>query len=606
MPDSTPSGLPGVHLSRPVPPPRWALLQRRLLDTMGRAAVEFTGRYTRPDGSLIWRAEWPGMDGSDDGYESFYNFPLLAALTGDASVDALARREWEAVTTQFTGYGQIHREFDAYYDWMHHGESSLLFYFFGLTDPGDLRMIGRARRFAGMYMGDDPEADNYDRERRQMRSPITGSRGPRFENSAEDWVTHRPILADYPPPFEDIPGCVDGKANWNDDAIFAEILQRMNERMMRCDIPLNLTATSLMTHAFLLTGEERYRDWVLEYTSAWMDRAQQNGGLLPDNVGPSGVTGETMGSRWWGGYYGWQWPHGWMNLIQPAVIAASNALLLTGDRSWLDFPRTQLDRMREHGRLVDGRLQTPHRHGCQGWYDYRPPDLTPLVYLWFLSGEQADLDRLDDWRQGSGSGEVRPGRGKGDDIHAMPWMEFISGGLDGYPDAILDVNHHEMLRRLELIRGDDGDPEEWDVHHWQDRNPVVLEGCVQLILGGPKPIYHGGLLHSRVRPFDLRTRRPGLPPSAALGVDQVTGDGIELEVFNLDPLEDCTLLIQAGAFAEHLFTGIEVVGGDSAAGNMIGSISEGHVQVNLAPGAGGRLRLGMSLHRRVPSYRWPV
>ncbi|MCA1594851.1 MAG: hypothetical protein LC772_00265, partial [Chloroflexi bacterium] len=288
MTDFIPSRMNGLQLIRPVSPPRWALLQRRLLDTMSRAAAEFTDRYTRPDGSLIWRETWRGMDGSDDGYESFYNFPLLAALGGDMAIDALARREWEAVTTQFTRYGQVYREFDGYYDWMHHGESSLLFYFLGLTNPGDLRMLGRARRFAAMYMGEDSEADNYDPERRQIRSPINGSRGPRFKNSAEDWVTHRPILADYPSPFEDVPGCVDGRANWNDDAIFEEILQRMNDRMMRCDIPLNLTATSLMTHAFLLTGEEKYRAWVLDYTSAWIDRAKQNGGILPDNVGPSG------------------------------------------------------------------------------------------------------------------------------------------------------------------------------------------------------------------------------------------------------------------------------------------------------------------------------
>jgi len=27
------------------------------------------------------------------------------------------------VTRQFTAYGQVWREFDAYYDWMHHGEA---------------------------------------------------------------------------------------------------------------------------------------------------------------------------------------------------------------------------------------------------------------------------------------------------------------------------------------------------------------------------------------------------------------------------------------------------------------------------------------------------
>ncbi len=44
---------------------------------LDRAAVEFVERYTRPDGTLVWREQWPGMDGSDDPYEGFQNFSLF-------------------------------------------------------------------------------------------------------------------------------------------------------------------------------------------------------------------------------------------------------------------------------------------------------------------------------------------------------------------------------------------------------------------------------------------------------------------------------------------------------------------------------------------------
>ena len=144
---------------------------------MEQAAPVYQERYTRPDGSFVWRARWPGMDGSDDGYESYHNWPLFYVLGGAADLHERSRFLWEAVTRQFTGYGQIHREFDAYYDWMHHGESSLYLYYFGLADP--LRQPDRARalRFAGMYLGTDPNAANWDAERRMIRSPITGSRG---------------------------------------------------------------------------------------------------------------------------------------------------------------------------------------------------------------------------------------------------------------------------------------------------------------------------------------------------------------------------------------------------------------------------------------------
>ena len=68
--------LPQVTISTTAPPPDWALWERYLLDGFYPAAMEFVEKYTRADGTLIWREAWPGMDGSDDGYESFGNFPL--------------------------------------------------------------------------------------------------------------------------------------------------------------------------------------------------------------------------------------------------------------------------------------------------------------------------------------------------------------------------------------------------------------------------------------------------------------------------------------------------------------------------------------------------
>ncbi len=145
-----------LHATRLAPPPAWALAQRQLIDTMNAAVPIFEARYTRPDGSFIWREEWPGMDGSDDGYESFGNWSLFYVLGGSADVHGRARRLWEAVTLQFTAYGQIWREFDAYYDWMHHGESSLGMYCLRAGRPCRRAHRARALRFAHMYTGDDP------------------------------------------------------------------------------------------------------------------------------------------------------------------------------------------------------------------------------------------------------------------------------------------------------------------------------------------------------------------------------------------------------------------------------------------------------------------
>ena len=87
-------GIKTIELAEPTRPPKWALLQRRLLRQLYPAAREFVGKYTRPDGTLIWRDRWPGMDGSDDGYESFYNFPLYYALGGPEEIHGLSRKLW--------------------------------------------------------------------------------------------------------------------------------------------------------------------------------------------------------------------------------------------------------------------------------------------------------------------------------------------------------------------------------------------------------------------------------------------------------------------------------------------------------------------------------
>jgi len=596
--------IPTLRANRMTPPPSWALAQRSLIDKINEAAPIFQERYTRADGTFIWRQTWPGMDGSDDGYESYHNWPLFYALGGSEDLYRRSRFLWEAVTRQFTEYGQVWREFDAYYDWMHHGESSIYFYYFGLADPTVAIDRARALRFARMYMGQDPEAPNWDAQRRMMRSPITGSKGPRLENSWDDWATHRAILAEYPAPFEDIPGVTGPIADWNDDKVYAEILRLLNARQMRGDVPLNLTSTSLIAHAYIYTGDDRYRRWVLDYIEAWADRIARNGGLCPDNVGPNDVIGELMGGKWWGGYYGWRWPHGFMSIIQPLTIAAMNAVLLTGDMRYLDIPRGQLDRMIELGRVEDGKLLIPCRHTDAGWTAYRP--ITPEfpLQIWFMSQDPRDGSRLERfperktaWKQ------VLPGRGKGDDIHIAPYYCYLQGENADYPGQILDAQWMEIARRMDRMAHDDGDPEQWDIHHWQDINPVHTEGLIQLTCGGPQIIYHGGLLHTRLRYFDADARRPGLPPDVAALVRAIDPDSVTLTLTNTSPLRERRVTIQAGAFGEHMFTTLTDLAVETPSPVKV---DDKFLMIILPPGWSMELRLGMKRYVHRPTYDQPV
>ena len=584
-----------------VVPAQWARAQRQLIDLMNDIAPKFVRRYTRNDGTLVWRDEWPGMDGSDDAYESFWSFPLLYALGGSEEVHELARREWNALTWQFTQYGQVHNEYDAYYDWMHHGESSTYIYYYGLADPYVHQDRERALRFAGMYIGEDPEAQNWDPVHKMIRSPINGSRGPIFEMSAEDWVTHRDVLANYLSPYEDVPGLDpnDPKAiaDWNDDEAFGEVLKRMNGRMVPGDVPLNLNATSLVTSAYMYTGDEKYRRWVLDYVEAWAERAKRNGGVVPDNVGPNDEIGERMDGKWWGGYYGWRWPHGSMNILESTLIGGSNALLLTGDDSYLDLHRSQWDYLWELGKERDGVFQTPHRHGEVGWFDYRVPNNRYPLHLYCLTRKPEDRERL----MRCGELPTRSGFSKGGQYVPFAWFDLVDGGNAGVADEMLAATYVEMCRRLNLIRHDDGDPAEWDVHHWQDLNPVVCEPLAQLTTGSPGAIYHGGLLHAAVRYFDPAAERPGLPDGVSALVSRVSDGGITVTLSNTDLLEARDVIVQAGAFAEHEFV-------DATVDGVTESVDGRHFTVRLAAASELSVDLTMKRHANAPTYDfpWPV
>jgi hypothetical protein len=616
-----------ILLKNQMVPPQWALTERLLFDQLNKAALEFVERYTRADGTLIWRQDWPGMDGSDDPYEGFMNLALLYTLGGSSELHALSRKIWDGITWQWTEYGQIHQEFDAYYDWMHHGEAYVYIYFLGLASPATLMDRQRARRFAGMYIGEDEEAQNYDKELKLIRSPITGSRGPRFVMTAEDWCTHRGILDDYLAPYEDIPGVdfASGKCAWSNDEIYANIIRLMNERMSRGDVPLNLNATTLVTHAFLYSGEGKYRSWVLDYLEAWKERTQRNSGIIPDNVGLNGEIGQYNDGKWWGGYYGWRWPHGFKVIIEGIINACMNAVLLTGDMSRLDFARNQLDMNWALRKEVEGQWLVPHRRFDAGWADYRKAIPKYPIYLWTMSMADEDLERVDriakdhDWNEViiptvSGT-DKKTGRDTKHYIgNTQPWLQYIRGLNPDYPQRILDANCQLIEQQLKRMRSEAGDPLNWtdqyneddfsSIHVWQEMCPVYMESLAQLTLGGPMHISHGGLQHARVRYFDVEKKRPGLPQSIAALVKELKKDSVTLDLVNVDLFAQRTLIIQAGTFGEHRFNDVHLL---NEAGNIAETSVVNHkwLEVELPAGTGATLQLTMDRYVNLPSYDMP-
>ena len=500
---------------------------------------------------------------------------------------------------------------------MHHGESNLFFYFFGLADPSVPKDRQRTRRFAGFYNGEDAEAQNWDAERKLIRSPISGSRGPRFTQTAEDWSTHREILDDYLPPFEDLPG-IDRygmKTPWSDDATYAEILTRINQRQSRGDVPLNLGATSLMTHAFAYTGEEKYRAWVLDYLAAWEERTARNGGITPDNIGLSGEIGEYNDGKWWGGYYGWRWPHGSFSLLEPLCVSGVNAAVLTGDMAHLKLARSQLDMLWGLRREEGGQQLVPNRHYDEGWRDYRRFHPMYGVYLWNVSMAEEDAERAERGWAGDLFDAVNPayhGYGKTNGGHmgfngnTAQWFRFMRGNYPDYPAQVLKADLQTIAEQIANYRKAENDPQTMDhyresmtIHMWQQLTPMVVEALTQLTLGGPMHVYHGGLQVARFRYFDAAGKRPGLPQGVAALVDGLTHDGATLTLVNTDAVHAAEVVIQGGVFGEHDITSVQL--GDAAPVVVGGR----WVTVKLAAGATARLTLGMRRFANAPSYDTP-
>jgi hypothetical protein len=581
-------------------------MERQLLDTMSEAALRYADRYTRSGGTLIWKTT--GGASPDDLPEAFYNFPLLYALGGDERLKDLSFHLWSATARQLTyDFPVFHREFPKHADWMHLGEGLLFFYFLPLADPTDHETVARAKRFAGLYMDEEPEAPNYDPEHKIIRSPHTGSLGPRY-GSLDD---ARPYgwskgMSVYGLPLQDIEG-LDNIEDLKVEENAIKMGRAMAERMRRGDTPPNLAATSLAANAYLFTGEQKYAEWIKEYTGAWLERTRANNGISPDNVGLSGKVGEYHDGKWWGGNYGWQWPHGFLTLGMPFLISSSNAMLVTqGDADYLELVRSNVDQLIANGKNYNGSFLVPYKYGDRGWFSFRPLARTYPVSLWYLSMQDADWQRIEKLRQAStvdwhiatkstypsngyatlpepmGDCEgcdigglhdwnrVADIRSKTDSGHDGPWVRFLAGANPDYPQRILRQAYGQVNYRMKMIREDvllleydprgteEIDPPRVDLknvheHHWMTVNPVTTEALIQLTLGAPQIQYNGGLLHARVRYFDADARRPGLPPDVAALVTRVSADRTGLELVNLSPFDTRRVIIQGGMFGEHRF-----------------------------------------------------
>ncbi len=618
--------------------PRWATAQRALFALLDEAWPIFEKAFCLPDGSIRYHGRLSSRDGGDDFFETFFNWPAYYLLGGSAEILTASTRHWAAVTRQLAGLGIVDDEYEIGYDWFHQGESLLFFYYLSAASPEEWR--ARAARFAELYV--DPANGNYDEALNIIKAPHTGSGGARVGLSESDFY---PWLADearkYGFPLDWMNG---PSVPHTDLAPDPRLGTEMHERLGRGDVVGNLSASGLVLNAYVLTGDERYATWITRYVSAWKERAERNGGLVPDNVGLDGVVGSQLDGRWYGGHYGWSWPHGIYSVGQATAVGALAAAVVSGDESFLDLPREQYDAVIARGRVApfsesDSSVKhwwsahlgeevttptflVPYRFSDKGWFDWNPVQVAIPFALWHFSADDGDLERLRELRRRSGTDWriVRPYREKEEGGHDEAWFTYLEGDNPEYPELILEAAEYQVRRRLALIRSHAGEEiDEADIHIWQLVQPIVTEALTQTTSGGPQVIYNGGQQQSRIRWFDLKAERPGLPKDVAALVSSIAPERTTVEVLNLSPTDDQQLVLQAGGFAEHEILSVTY---DETHGEWAGSyysyigdevptttrtrvVGGPHLIVDLPAGSRVTLTLSLALRAHKQTYASP-
>jgi len=672
MPNPAPiPGMVSVKATEISPPPDWALMQRKLIATMEKAALLAHKNYTRPGGLPYYDLD------VDDVYESRSMRGIFYAVGADDVVLDIALKEWNAITRYYDDgvvppkdesrhpmyMAQLHNEFwnlaiPYNSDGFHVGEGSQFFYDFGVACPTNAEMYERARRFANLYIGEVPDAPNYDSEHKIIRSPWHGSEGPFLGDNFRDHVlihvggettgilelvremldrrsmgnfSHRMGLGDKPSDLPLVttlyPVVKELEPRWFEKPDRREeIIGLFEDIALNGDEPVNLIFTALVTNAYLYTGDDKYKNWVLEYVDAWMDRLQENNGIMPDNVGPTGVIGEKRQGQWWGGLHGWNsdTSGGADKLFIGCTIAAECALLLTGDQKYLDIIRSQIKLLLSMGKKNEnGQLQVPVRHGPDGWEEYATMRMREMAHVYHGSFSDEDRDLIvqmregdveRDWNQMEPQGDRRTGDSE------FPRFQYYDGKNPDWPLQVLTAEYEIVMQTYEAMLNDSRTVEKIiEDNNWPP-NPVVVKGLVEVTMGTPQTIYNGGLLRATVRYFDQDERRPGLPADVAALVDSLGPDHAGVHLVNTSPTDPRRLVVQAGAFGEHQFTGVtynemsldyegpnpglRIRAARSLEEKSV-VLDSKYLTVELPPMSSIQLQLGMRRFANNPSYAFP-
>jgi hypothetical protein len=346
----------------------------------------------------------------------------------------------------------------------------------------------------------------------------------------------------------------------------------------------------------MLTHEAKYKNWVVEYTDAWVERARANNDILPSNVGRDGKIGSDAGGKWYGGVYGWSFSPivpmtgkpADRNRLPRSFVGFMNAYLLTrGDDKYLDVWRKQADKIDAQAKVIDGKKSSPTMYGDQGWYSFRPHNYNfNFLEIYYLSMRPSDRARAEE----------------------TGWYTYLEGKNPGYPVKALRDALSTIRTRMERIDADETSADMRLADSALDFNPAVAAPLIQLMeaglyIGHPgwaptTPGQGGGLQFSRLRYFDPERRRAGMPEDVAALVEAWSNDSVTVSFVNLNQSAFKSVIVQGGAYAEHQLLSV-------SDGKATTPVNAGSFPLRLAPGAGAKLTIRMKRFANDPTLGFP-
>ena len=424
-------------------------------------------------------------------------------------------------------------------------------------------------------MNEDPGAPNYDPERRIIRSMFNGSRGPMMRKATGlDW-------AGDPIEVENRFKLLHGERNYEEMVAHFE-----DYNDVAGDSPVNMGATSLALNAYALTGEEKYREWLIGYADAWVERMDANDGIIPSNIGLDGSLGGECDGKWYGGVYGWGFTvvvpqTGELanrNLAWWGVRGFGNAMLASGDLRYGKKWGAMLDKINAQAKTVNGETMYPHMYGDEGWYGYSPePYLHGALDLYYWSLDEEDRARVKD----------------------NPWVKFINGENPDYPETALRADFERIRHRIE--EGVINETLTTDTRlsdNPNPYNPATIGTLIRLMVGGLPTGINGFPLQARVRYFDPVKQRAGIPEDVAALVEKLTPDETVINLVNLNQTEPRSVVIQGGGYGEHEIESAQI-------GDSVLEVNGSWCTVALKPGCGGRVTLKMKRYANAPTMLFP-